>query len=90
MNFAGVFKIARRRLGLSQSEAARKWSVPLKALQNWEQGVRTPRAQTLLRLLPILFPRGLERRIQTKEEEKKGRGPAPATTVATRQRPSQP
>ena len=58
MNFADVFKTARPRLGLSQPKAARKWNVPLKALQNWEQGVRTPHAETLLRLFPVLFPHG--------------------------------
>ena len=56
MTFAREFKTARHRLGLGQGDAARKWNVPLKALQNWEQGVRTPRAQTLLRLLSVLFP----------------------------------
>lgn len=61
MNLAREFKIARLRLRLSQGEAARIWRVPLKALQNWEQGVRTPRAQTLLRLLPILFPHGFRK-----------------------------
>ena len=58
MKFAREFKTARHRLGLSQDQAARKWKVPLKALQNWEQGVRTPRAETLLRLFTILFPDG--------------------------------
>lgn len=47
---------ARERLGLSQSEAAKAWGVPLSTLKKWEQATRTPRGETLDRLWPILFP----------------------------------
>jgi DNA-binding transcriptional regulator YiaG len=52
--FAKKLREARKRLGLSQSIAAKKWQVPLKNLQNWEQGIVLPTGTTLLRLLPLL------------------------------------
>lgn len=64
-HFAKQVKAARARLGLSQSQAAAQWSVPLKSLQNWEQGLVLPMGATLLRLLPLLSapgkPRGSSR-----------------------------
>ena len=59
---ASQFKAARERLGLSQSEAAKQWEVPLKTLQSWEQGSRFPRGRTLQRLWPILFPEPTKRK----------------------------
>jgi DNA-binding transcriptional regulator YiaG len=52
--FAKQVKEARRRLGLSQSQAATKWGVNLRTLQEWEQAKILPRGETLLRLLPLL------------------------------------
>ncbi|MBC8012338.1 MAG: helix-turn-helix transcriptional regulator [Burkholderiales bacterium] len=59
---ATMIKAARERLGLSQSEAAEAWSVPLKTLQKWEQATRSPRGETLARLWPILFPEPKKRK----------------------------
>ena len=53
---ASQIKQARERLGLSQSEAAEKWKVPVRTLQKWEQSASNPRGETLARLWPILFP----------------------------------
>jgi DNA-binding transcriptional regulator YiaG len=52
--FAKQLREARKRLGLSQSQAAAAWGVRLKNLQNWEQGVVLPTGSTLLQLLPLL------------------------------------
>ena len=43
----------RQRLGLSQTEFARRIDVPVATLRNWEQGKRAPRgpARALLRLI---------------------------------------
>ncbi len=56
VDLASQIRGARERLNLSQSEAAQKWDIPLKTLQNWEQGRSFPRGKTLQRLWPILFP----------------------------------
>jgi transcriptional regulator with XRE-family HTH domain len=56
IEFASLFKEVRKRHGLSQSQAAKRWKVRLKALQNWEQGMRIPGGRNLIQLLPILFP----------------------------------
>ncbi len=56
LNFAQQFKAARKRDGLSQPAAAVRWDVPVRALRNWEQGLRIPSGQTIVRLLPVLFP----------------------------------
>ena len=56
MNLATYLKAARARLGLSQSQAAEAWDVPLKSLQRWEQVEGSmPRGEVILRLLPVLF-----------------------------------
>ena len=60
--FAKQLQKARQRLGLSQSQAAKEWDVPLKTLQQWEQGVALPRGSTLLRLLPLLAKSKVARR----------------------------
>jgi DNA-binding transcriptional regulator YiaG len=41
-NFPDRIKAARERLGLSQSQAARKWGFPKQTISAWETGVRTP------------------------------------------------
>ncbi|MBI3828457.1 MAG: helix-turn-helix domain-containing protein [Planctomycetes bacterium] len=43
----------RKQLGLSQSEFADVFKIPLKTLRNWEQGIRRPEgpAQVLLRVI---------------------------------------
>ena len=54
MDFAKQIKNARKRAGLSQSQAAAAWGVNVEALQTWEQGIRKPNAENLLKLLPHL------------------------------------
>lgn len=44
---ANKLKEARRKLGLSQSQAAKAWGVPIKTLQAWEIDRNTPRGFTL-------------------------------------------
>ena len=56
LNFAEHFKQARLRHGLSQTQAAVQWKIPLRALRNWEQGLRAPNGRTLFKLVPVLFP----------------------------------
>ena len=56
MGLSTQIKAARARLGLSQSQAAKAWGVPLQTLKNWEQGMNSPRGQTLDRLIPVWFP----------------------------------
>jgi DNA-binding transcriptional regulator YiaG len=40
---AGEFKEWRRSVGLSQAEAAKVFGVSLRSIENWEQGVSSPR-----------------------------------------------
>ncbi len=47
-------KLARLLAGLSQSQAAAAWSVPLKTLISWENDARTPRGFTLNQLNAML------------------------------------
>lgn len=69
LNFAEHFKKARQRNGLSQSEAARQWKIPLRALRNWEQGLRAPNGRALFHLLPVLFPQVADAWLSTFESE---------------------
>jgi transcriptional regulator with XRE-family HTH domain len=54
MPFAELIQKLREQAGLSQSELARKAGVPVRSVQNWEQGHRLPRAQALLPLANAL------------------------------------
>lgn len=45
---------ARNRLNLSQSEAAQKWGISKRTLQEWEQGRHEPRGLALAALESIL------------------------------------
>lgn len=49
-DLAHKLKAARERLGLSQSQAALEWGIPLTTLKKWETDRRTPRG-IALRLL---------------------------------------
>ena len=55
MDFANLIKKARQRASLSQSQAAKKWRVPLRTLQAWEEGTNQPGAKHIDKLLPLLF-----------------------------------
>lgn len=42
ISIAKKIRVLREKLGLSQSQAAKKWGFSLKTLQAWEQGARKP------------------------------------------------
>ena len=44
---ANKLKIWRKNLGISQNKAAKKLGVPVRTLQNWEQGTRRPQGLAL-------------------------------------------
>ena len=46
-SLSAQIKDTRRKLGLSQAQAAAAWNVPLKTLQKWEQGIREPQGLAL-------------------------------------------
>jgi transcriptional regulator with XRE-family HTH domain len=54
MRFPELIQKLREQAGLSQSELARKAGVPVRSVQNWEQGHRMPRPQALLPLAGAL------------------------------------
>jgi DNA-binding transcriptional regulator YiaG len=47
-------KAARAKLGLSQSQAANEWGIPLRTLINWENDRRTPRGLALATINKLL------------------------------------
>lgn len=51
---ASKLKAARERLGLSQSQAAKAWAIPLDTLKNWENDRRTPRGLALVTINKLL------------------------------------
>jgi transcriptional regulator with XRE-family HTH domain len=50
MGFTDMLKEAREKKGLSQSALAAKAGLPLRSLQNWEQGRRVPRLPEVVKL----------------------------------------
>jgi transcriptional regulator with XRE-family HTH domain len=54
MPFGETIQKLREAAGLSQSEMARKAGIPVRSIQNWEQGHRMPRPQVLLSLASAL------------------------------------
>jgi transcriptional regulator with XRE-family HTH domain len=69
----------RRRSGLTQEQLAEKTGLPLRSVQNWEAGHRTPRPMALLALARVLGT--------TVEELLTGRAPAPKKASKRRGRP---
>lgn len=47
-------KAVRAKLGLSQSQAAKAWGIPLRTLIGWENDQRTPRGFALTQLNALL------------------------------------
>ncbi len=47
-------KLTRAKLGLSQSQAAKAWGIPLRTLIGWENDARTPRGFALTQLNAML------------------------------------
>ena len=54
MEFRDKLRRLRKKAGLSQSGLSKKAGVPLRSVQNWEQGQRKPRIDVLLRLARAL------------------------------------
>ena len=54
MDIANRIERARNALGVSQEQAAKKWGVSLRTLQNWEQGVNAPRGLGLVALRQMI------------------------------------
>ncbi len=54
MPFPELLHRLREKAGLSQSELAAKAGVPVRSVQNWEQGHRRPRAEVLLSIAKAL------------------------------------
>ena len=54
MSLATEIKEARAKLGLSQSQAAKAWGIPVRTLQTWEQEQSSPRGLALKTLRQIL------------------------------------
>ena len=54
MSLATEIKEARAKLGLSQSQAAKAWGIPLATLQGWEQEYRQPRGLAMTKLREII------------------------------------
>jgi DNA-binding transcriptional regulator YiaG len=51
---ARQLKAAREKLGLSQSQAAKEWGIPVRTLQNWEHNHQTPRGLALTAINSLL------------------------------------
>jgi DNA-binding transcriptional regulator YiaG len=54
MKLAKQIRAARKRAGLSQSEAARQWGVSIRTLQQWEQARSEPMGLAKTKLQEIL------------------------------------
>jgi transcriptional regulator with XRE-family HTH domain len=54
MGFGVMLKTMRESAGLSQSALAKRAGVPVRSIQNWEQGHRIPRIDTLPKLAQAL------------------------------------
>jgi transcriptional regulator with XRE-family HTH domain len=54
MRFAKMLQHVREKAGLSQSGLARRAGLPVRSIQNWEQGHRTPRPPAVLALAHAL------------------------------------
>lgn len=69
-NFSDRVRVLRNRLELSQSQFAKRYGLPLRTIQNWEQGRRTnPDASgSLLIGLIERDPKGMEIRVEELNE----------------------
>ncbi len=57
MDFAKLIQQARKKAGITQSQAAEAWGVQLRTLQAWEIGRRAPSGPNLAKLLPFILPK---------------------------------
>ena len=56
MDYAKLIKAARKKAGLSQSQAAKTWGVNVRSLQDWEIARKVPSGANVAKLLPFILP----------------------------------
>ena len=66
MDISARIKELRKKTGLSQSKFSAKFGIPVRTLQQWEQGISAP-PEYLVRMMAYIMQ--LEENSQTKDEE---------------------
>ena len=66
MDISDRIKELRKKTGLSQSKFSAKFGIPVRTLQQWEQGISAP-PEYLVRMMAYIMQ--LEENSQTKDEE---------------------
>ena len=66
MDISARIKELRKKTGLSQSKFSAKFGIPVRTLQQWEQGISAP-PEYLVRMIAYIMQ--LEENSQTKDEE---------------------
>ena len=66
MNISARIKELRKKTGLSQSKFSAKFGIPVRTLQQWEQGISAP-PEYLVRMIAYIMQ--LEENNQVKDEE---------------------
>ena len=66
MNIADRIKELRKKTGLSQSKFSAKFGIPVRTLQQWEQGISAP-LEYLIRMMAYIML--LEEKGQMKDDE---------------------
>ena len=69
MNISDRIKELRKKTGLSQSKFSAKFGIPVRTLQQWEQGISAP-PEYLVRMMVYIML--LEEKKQIKHEEPEG------------------
>ena len=69
MNISDRIKELRKKTGLSQSKFSAKFGIPIRTLQQWEQGISAP-PEYLVRMMAYIML--LEEKRQIKHEETEG------------------
>jgi transcriptional regulator with XRE-family HTH domain len=54
MRLQDMLKAAREKAGLTQVDLAERTGLPLRSIQNWESGHRSPRVRTVVTLAKVL------------------------------------
>ncbi len=65
MNISDMIKELRKKTGLSQSKFSAKFGIPVRTLQQWEQGISAP-PEYLIRMMAYIML--LEEKMDDKEE----------------------
>ena len=69
MDISDRIRELRKKTGLSQSKFSAKFGIPVRTLQQWEQGKSAP-PEYLVRMMAYIMQ--LEKNVQTKDDEQKG------------------